>query len=83
MALTKEDVESVLNSLVLPLKDEITNLRKELTGMADSLQMANNKYNEFMKRFKLFEEDKLHLKKENELLKKTVEKLDVKIQQLE
>ena len=83
MALTKEDLKCMLDSQLTPLKDEIAGLKKELIDMAASLHMSNEKYEEILKKFTSHQEERAKINRENGVLKKTIEKMDEKIKQLE
>lgn len=83
MALTKDDLISILDKKLDPLLSEISTLKKELGELKQSVDHASGKYDEISKRMKDLQADNIKYAQDNKTLKKTIEVLDNKVRQLE
>lgn len=83
MALTKEDLISILDKKLEPLLGEVSGLKQELREMKGFLDFANTRYEEISNKMVTIEDERVKYVQENQLLKKTIEKLDDKVRQLE
>ena len=82
MAVTSEELKSILNAKLSPLHSEITNLKEQLRETNSFLEFANAKYEEVLAKIEQFDKEKNLLMAENTIFKRTIQTMDGQIKQL-
>ena len=83
MALSKEDLKAVVQGIVNPLHEEITQLKNELREINSFVEHASSQYDGICKKLESIESENAQIRAENSTLKKTIQVLDQRICQLE
>ena len=73
MAVTSEELKSILDAKLRPLHSEITNLKEQLREANSFLEFANAKYEEVLAKLEQFDKEKNLLIAENTTLERTIQ----------
>ena len=83
MAVTSEELKSILDAKLSSLHSEITNLKEQLRETNSFLEFANAKYEEVLAKLEQFDKEKNLLIAENTTLERTIQAMDGQIKQLQ